>query len=88
GSFFKNIEATNPADRRQAAGWFLDQVGAKAMSVGGAGVFEKHANILVKKAKNCTACDVFALSQRMEKAVAEKFGIVLDREVRMMGNFQ
>jgi len=88
GSFFKNIEATNPADRRQAAGWFLDQVGAKAMSVGGAGVFEKHANILIKKAKNCTACDVFVLSQRMEKAVLEKFGIVLDREVRMMGNFQ
>jgi len=87
GSFFKNIAALNPGDRRQAAGLFLDQIGGKKMAVGGAGVFEKHANILIKKTKSCTAQDVFTLSQNMEKAVLKKFGIVLEREVRLMGNF-
>ena len=87
GSFFKNIKASDPFDRRQAAGWFLDQIGAKQMLVGGAGVFEKHANILIKKTPLCTASDVSALSKKREQAVLEKFGIVLEREVRLLGSF-
>ncbi|MCX5680957.1 MAG: UDP-N-acetylmuramate dehydrogenase, partial [Candidatus Omnitrophica bacterium] len=67
GSFFKNIESTDPLERRQAAGLFLEQVGAKTMSVGGAGVFDKHANIIIKKTNQCTASDVYALSQKMQK---------------------
>jgi len=87
GSFFKNIEPIAPEENRQAAGWFLDQIGAKKMSVGGAGVFEKHANIIIKKDKNCTAQDVYQLSQEMAKAVLDKFSLKLAREVHLMGNF-
>jgi len=87
GSFFKNIASSDPNDRRQAAGWFLDQVGGKKMAVGGAGVFEKHANILIKKSKDCTADDVFFLSEKMKAAVFEKFHISLEREVRLIGEF-
>jgi len=47
GSFFRNIEPTSAAERRQAAGYFLERAGAKGMRVGGARVFEKHANIIV-----------------------------------------
>ena len=87
GSFFKNIEPTSAAERRQAAGWFLEQAGAKKMRVGGAGVFEKHANIIIQKEVNCTAQDVFRLSCKMAEAVKKRFGIQLVREVQLLGDF-
>lgn len=87
GSFFKNVDPLEPSGRRQAAGWFLDQIGAKQMTVGGAGVFDKHANIIIKKTASCSARDVYILSQQMQKAVLEKFEIDLIPEVRFLGNF-
>jgi len=86
GSFFKNIEPTSAAGRRQAAGWFLEQAGAKEMAVGGARVFEKHANIIVA-GEGCKARDVLDLSRKMEEAVRVMFGLVLQREVRVLGAF-
>ena len=76
GSFFKNIEPTSAAERRQAAGWFLEQAGAKSMRVGGARVFEKHANIIVTEG-DCRAQDVLDLSRQMAAAVKAKFGFDL-----------
>jgi UDP-N-acetylmuramate dehydrogenase len=86
GSFFKNVEPTSKAERRQAAGWFLEQVGAKGMRAGGASVYEKHANIIVAE-PGCRAADVHALSLRMAEAVRGKFGLELQREVRLVGPF-
>ena len=86
GSFFRNIEPTSSAGRRQAAGWFLEQAGAGDFYEGGARVFEKHANIIVA-GKNCTAEDVWTLSRRMSEAVEEKFGLNLVREIRLLGDF-
>jgi UDP-N-acetylmuramate dehydrogenase len=85
GSFFKNIEPTSKAERRQAAGWFLEQAGAKDLRVGGARTFEKHANIIIAE-PGCTACDVLELSNRMAALVREKFGFDLQREVRLVGD--
>lgn len=87
GSFFKNIEPTSKAERRQAAGWFLEQAGAKALRVGGARTYEKHANIIVAD-RGCTARDVYELSLQMAAAVREKFGLTLQREVRLLGEFE
>jgi UDP-N-acetylmuramate dehydrogenase len=86
GSFFRNVEPTSKADRRQAAGWFLEEAGGKNLSVGGAQIFEKHANIIVK-GPNCKAQDVHDLSQQMIKIVRDKFGFDLVREVRFVGKF-
>lgn len=86
GSFFKNIEPTSKAERRQAAGWFLEQAGAKSLRVGGARTYEKHANIIIAE-QGCTAADVFALSREMARVVRERFGIHLHREVRLVGRF-
>ena len=86
GSFFRNVEPTSAAGRRQAAGWFLEQAGAKAMKVGGAHVFEKHANIIVAE-KDATANDVLALSKMMAAAVKHMFSLELKREVRLLGVF-
>lgn len=87
GSFFRNVEPTSKADRRQAAGWFLQEAGGKNLRVGGAQIFDKHANIIVK-GPNCTAQDVYDISQKMIGLVREKFGFDLVREVRFVGKFK
>ena len=86
GSFFKNIEPTSRAERRQAAGWFLEQAGALSMKVGGARTFERHANIIIAE-PGCRASEVAQLAAIMADAVSQKFGIALEREVKMIGEF-
>ncbi len=86
GSIFRNIEPTSKAQRRQAAGWFLEQVGGKKLRCGGAAIYRKHANIIVKKQK-CTAQNVFDLTWKMQVLVKKNFGFDLVREVRFIGNF-
>jgi len=87
GSFFRNIEPTSKAEKRQAAGWFLDQVEAKKLTSGGAKICEKHANIIVKS-QDCRAQDVFELSKQMARLVKDKFDLDLVREVRFVGKFK
>jgi UDP-N-acetylmuramate dehydrogenase len=86
GSVFRNIEASSAAERRKAAGHFLEEAGAKNMTVGGAHLFEKHANIIIG-GDDCNAQDVWNLSEQMKAAVKEKFGLDLIREVRFLGKF-
>lgn len=87
GSFFRNIEPTSQAGKRQAAGWFLEQAGGKSLSYGGAKIFDKHANIIIKST-NCKSQDVYELHLLMKKLAREKFNLDLTREVRFVGNFQ
>lgn len=87
GSIFRNVDPARPGERRQAAGWFLEQAGAKGMRVGGAIVFPKHANIIVKQPDG-TAQDVFDLARMMADAVYGRFGLRLVREVRYLGRFR
>lgn len=85
GSFFRNIEPSSAAERRRAAGWFLEQAGAYEMRFGGARVFEKHANIIIKDNPECRAADVLDLAAAMRAAVKQKFNIDLQREVKLVG---
>ncbi len=86
GSFFRNVAPTSAAGKRQAAGWFLEQAGALEMRCHGACPFGKHANIIIRDGP-CTAKDVLDLSRRMADAVAQKFALTLEREVRLLGPF-
>lgn len=87
GSVFRNIEPTSAVERRKAAGYFLEESGARSFKVGGAKIYEKHANIIVA-GPGCTAQDVWELSEKMAAAVKEKFNLDLVREVRFLGVFQ
>jgi UDP-N-acetylmuramate dehydrogenase len=87
GSVFRNIEPTSAAERRQAAGWFLEEAGAKDFHVGGAHLFDRHANIIIADA-DATAMDVFQLTEKMITAVEVKFGFKLEREVKLLGKFE
>lgn len=86
GSVFRNIEPSSAAERRQAAGWFLEEAGAKNFQVGGARLFEKHANIIIAD-EGASARDVYELTEMMIAAVRERFGFELEREIRLLGAF-
>ena len=74
GSVFKNP----PGD---AAGRLLEAAGAKKLRVGGARVWEEHANVIVA-GEGCVSSDILALSRLMALAVREMFGVALEPEVR------
>jgi UDP-N-acetylmuramate dehydrogenase len=84
GSFFKNLPPLPGEDRRRAAGNVLEQAGAKAMSYGGARVFDKHANFIINEGK-ATANDVRHLADMLKKKVLKDFGIELSEEVLYVG---
>ena len=86
GSVFRNIEASSAAERRKAAGYFLEEAGAYTLKVGGAQLYENHANIIIGD-ETCTAQNIWDLSQQMKQAVLEKFNLELVREVRFLGSF-
>ncbi|MBP7276234.1 MAG: FAD-binding protein [Kiritimatiellae bacterium] len=88
GSFFRNIEPTSKADRRQAAGAFLESAGAGAMRVGAARAFPGHANILTTSGPEPRAADVWRLSRWMSAAVFARHGLRLTPEVRCWGTFE
>lgn len=86
GSVFRNVEPSSAADRRQAAGWFLEAAGAREFRVGGAHLFAKHANIIIAD-PGATAREVFELTERMIAAVQGMFGFELVREIKLIGEF-
>ena len=73
GSFFKNP----PGDY---AGRLLEEAGAKDLKVGGAYVWEEHANVIVR-GPLATPSDVLALARLMRNRVLFRFGIALEAEV-------
>jgi UDP-N-acetylmuramate dehydrogenase len=86
GCFFKNVESATASHGKIAAGYLLDQIGAKQMQIGHAGVFSGHANILINKG-GATASDVRDLSIRLKEKVKEIYGIDLTEEVIFLGDF-
>ena len=74
GSFFKRPEGLFAAK-------LIDDCGLKGERVGGACVSQKHAGFIVNLG-GATACDVLALAERVRKTVYEKYGVLLEMEVR------
>jgi len=61
----------------------VDECGLKGVSIGGAQVSEKHAGFLVNRGG--TAADFLALIAHVQKVVLEQKGIMLEPEVRILG---
>jgi UDP-N-acetylmuramate dehydrogenase len=61
-------------------------VGAKAMSVGGAAISDKHANIIVNTG-SATSKDIRELADKLIERVYARFGIRLEEEVVQIGEF-
>lgn len=67
-----------------AAGALIDASGLKGVRWGGAEVSEKHANWIINRG-NATRDDILGLILHIEKAVRERFGVRLEREIRVWG---
>jgi len=77
GSVFKNP----PGDY---AGRLIEQAGLRGQRHGGAQIAEKHANFIVN-VSHASAADVLALADLAHDAVAQEFGVDLEREIVVMG---
>jgi UDP-N-acetylmuramate dehydrogenase len=99
GSFFKNVYdralaerlPNLPAPMREAgvvpAGYLIEACGLKGYAVGGACVSRKHANFLINRGW-ATASDFHALARHIERVVYETFGVQLEREVLLVGDWE
>jgi UDP-N-acetylmuramate dehydrogenase len=77
GSVFKNPPGAK-------AGQLLEAVGAKGLRRGGAEVSQLHANFIINTG-SATATDVKALIEELQRRVRERFGLVLEPEIRLLG---
>jgi UDP-N-acetylmuramate dehydrogenase len=79
GSIFRKIEGIG-------AGRLIDECGLKGKLHGGAGIFHKHANIIVNLG-GATAEDVKALIDLARETVARETGYELTPEITFVGDF-
>ena len=81
GSVFTNPDGEPP---RNSAGWLVEAAGLKGYRRGSAAVSDKHANFIQADAGG-TAEDVRDLIVEVQALVAERLGVVLQPELRMIG---
>lgn len=87
GSTFKRLAAgASDTPTQIAPGYYIEQAGLKGFRIGGAEVSQMHANFIVN-AGNATASDIKALSEFVQKKIADKFNIHLQREIILLGEF-
>ena len=80
GSTFKRPEG-------YFAGKLIMDAGLRGYQVGGAMVSEKHCGFVIN-ANGATASEVWALMNDVKDKVKEKFGVTLEPEVKLLGNFE
>lgn len=80
GSMFKNPE-------NYYAGYLIEAAGLKGYRVGGAHISEKHANFFVND-ETAKAEDVRSLIAEAWNTVREQFGVEMDLEVELVGDWR
>lgn len=77
GSVFRNPDG-------KAAGQIIEEAGAKGLRFGGAMVSEQHANFIINTG-GASARDVLTLMEQVQQIVQERYDILLEPEVRVLG---
>jgi UDP-N-acetylmuramate dehydrogenase len=78
GSYFKN--PILPDGSKVAAGYLLEQLGAKELRFGDAAVFSGHANFIINLGR-ARSDDIRHLAQELKERATAKFGVELEEEV-------
>lgn len=68
------------------AGKLIEDAGLRGFSIGGAQVSELHCGFVVNKG-NATARDVYDLIKHVQQTVFNQFGVMIETEVKMLGEF-
>lgn len=79
GSTFKRPEG-------HFAGKLIQDAGLRGYRVGGAQVSEKHCGFVVN-VDNATATDIWTLMEDVSRIVNEKYQVILEPEVKLLGEF-
>lgn len=79
GSTFKRPEG-------YFAGKLIQDAGLRGFQVGGAQVSEKHCGFVINK-EQATAADIKNLMEQVSEQVLQKFGVKLEPEVKILGEF-
>jgi UDP-N-acetylmuramate dehydrogenase len=79
GSMFKNP----PGDK---AGRLIEAAGLKGTRIGGAEISTQHANFFINTSQT-RAADMYSLIELAQKTVLEKFGIRLETEIELIGEW-
>ncbi|MBR3788026.1 MAG: UDP-N-acetylenolpyruvoylglucosamine reductase, partial [Firmicutes bacterium] len=77
GSFFKRPTG-------YFAGKLVQDAGLKGLTVGGAQVSELHSGFVINIG-GATATDILQLMEIVQQTVMDKFGVMLEPEVRIIG---
>ncbi len=77
GSVFKNPP-------NGFAGDLVEKSGLKGLRIGGAEISVQHGNFMVNKG-GASASDFIALIEKMQQTVQERFGVLLEPEVKIVG---
>jgi len=85
GSTFKNPD--DPHAEGRSAGQLLEAAGCRGLRHGGARFSAKHANF-VENAGEATTADVLELMAEGRRRVHERFGVVLEPEVQLLGDLR
>ena len=68
------------------AGKLIQDAGLAGYRVGGAEVSEKHCGFVINRG-DATSGDIYQLIQHVIRTVEEQFGVTLEPEVRLLGDF-
>ena len=68
------------------AGALIEEAGLKGERIGGAMISPKHAGFILN-VDHASAADVYALINLVENKIYDRFGVRLEREVRLIGEF-
>jgi UDP-N-acetylmuramate dehydrogenase len=68
------------------AGALIEEAGLKGKRIGGAKISRKHAGFILNT-NNAKAVDVYELIRLIEAKVHDRFGVQLEREVKLIGKF-
>ncbi|WP_461812670.1 UDP-N-acetylmuramate dehydrogenase [Faecalimonas sp.] len=68
------------------AGQLIEQAGLRGFQIGDAQVSEKHCGFVINRG-NATAKDIVNLMNQVSEKVEERFGVILEPEVKKLGEF-
>lgn len=87
-SKFPNIVSFEYSDGAKiAAAWMIDYCGWKAYREGDAGVYPSQALVLVNYG-NASGYDILKLAHKIQKSVFTTFGVEIEMEVNIVGEYQ
>jgi UDP-N-acetylmuramate dehydrogenase len=81
GSVFKN------PTHEHGAGRMLEECGLKGHRIGDALISPRHANF-IENAGDATALDALALMAEARRRALDRFGVILEREVELLGDLE